>query len=585
MKSPSLEEIIVIGKPLAETIEEAYFVIDLHGRFHSFNDEMCSLVGYNRSELQSMTILDVTTAATLYRAAEISREAKKNGREVTISDYEIIHKDGSFRKLEITGSFIGDASKKYHGFHGVAKDQKEQRGLKRALRESEEKYRHLIENINEVVYQTDNYGVVTYVSPSVEWTGGYTQEEIIGHPFTDFVYEEDLGERMDRFQDILYGLGNATLYRFRTKDGTARWVKTAARPIHENGHSVGIRGVLTDVTDIIETRERLRLSEGRYRSILSDIEEGYFEVDLVGNIQFFNDSICKIFGYTRDEFMGINYRNIMVSESTQITFRIFNEIYRTGKPTGLVDFELIKKKGARFIGELSASLMMNDRGKPMGFRGVVRDVTERRRIESEWRGSLSKLQGAFKKTIDCLVSAFEMRDPYTAGHQRRVAELTRAIAQEMNFTDDEIQDIYLASLIHDIGKIHIPIEILSKPTLLTETEFGIIKLHPQVGSKILLKGDFSWPIDKIIHQHHERLNGQGYPHGLKKNEILLEAQILSVADVVEAMSSHRPYRPALGIDIAMDEIISNKDILYNADVVDICVNLFKNKKFEFKELE
>ncbi|MEA3471491.1 MAG: HD-GYP domain-containing protein, partial [Thermodesulfobacteriota bacterium] len=209
------------------------------------------------------------------------------------------------------------------------------------------------------------------------------------------------------------------------------------------------------------------------------------------------------------------------------------------------------------------------------------DMTKRMQAENSMKQSLSELQGALEKTVDCLISAFEMRDPYTTGHQRRVAQLTRAIAQEMDFTADEIQCIHLASLVHDIGKIHIPIEILSKPTKLTDTEFGIIKMHSQVGYEILKKADFPWPIDKIIFQHHERLNGQGYPQGLKKDEIILEAQILAVADVVEAMSSHRPYRPALGIEIAIEEILANKGILYNAEVVDICVDLFRNKNFEF----
>jgi PAS domain S-box-containing protein/putative nucleotidyltransferase with HDIG domain len=706
MTNTILNENILQYKSILESIEEAYFVIDLPGRLRFFNDGFSNLLGYTRSELNGMTIQDFTTAGTLYRISEIYRDSKKTRQAVTISDYEIIHKDGSFRTLEIAGSFIGDASGTYHGFQGVAKDQTKQWGLRRALEESEEKYRHLIENINEVVYQTDNYGVVTYVSPSVEFTGGYTQAEIIGRPFTDFVYEEDLNGRMDRFREVLHGFEGATIYRFRTKNGETRWVRTAARPIHENGYAVGIRGALTDVTDIVETKEKLRQSEHRYRSILEDIEEGYFEVDLAGNLLFFNDSICKMFGYNRDELTGVNNREIIAPESAKKIFQTFNEIYRTGNSTGLVDYEFIKKDGTSSTGELSASLRTNNRGEPIGFRGVVRDVTERRRIESEWKQSnfivnaskdwmtlinrkyeyraangafcrahgktkeeiigrtvaeiwgekafyqsiknnidrcfageeinyktsfdkesfksqyfevacypfrnergfvdhvvlvshdmtkimlaetgmeesLSKLQGTLGKTIDCLISAFEMRDPYTAGHQRRVAELARAIAREMNLTEDAVQGIYMASIVHDIGKIHMPIEILSKPTPLTDIEFCIIQTHSQVGSEILKKADFPWPIDTIVNQHHERLNGLGYPQGLKKDEIVIEAQIIAVADVVEAMSSHRPYRPALSIDIAIEEILVNRGVLYNADAVDVCIDLFRNKQFKFGKL-
>lgn len=202
--------------------------------------------------------------------------------------------------------------------------------------------------------------------------------------------------------------------------------------------------------------------------------------------------------------------------------------------------------------------------------------------EGEAKKSLSKLRKAFGAIIQVLEKTVEIRDPYTAGHQRRVADLARLIAMEMGLSNDRIDGIKITGIIHDIGKIHIPAEILSKPRALTSIEFSLIKTHPQVGADILKAIDFPWPVDQIILQHHERVDGSGYPYGLSKRDILLDARILGVADVVEAMASHRPYRPALGIDKALKEISDNRGVLYDRDVVDVCLMLFKEKNYRFE---
>ena len=176
----------------------------------------------------------------------------------------------------------------------------------------------------------------------------------------------------------------------------------------------------------------------------------------------------------------------------------------------------------------------------------------------------------------------EARDPYTSGHQMKVSRLARAIAQDMALPNDTIDNIRMAGIIHDIGKISVPAEILSKPGKLTDIEFGLIKVHPQSGYDILKDAELPHPIAEIVLQHHERLDGSGYSHGLKDGQIILEARIVAVADVVEAMSSHRPYRPALGIEAALEEIEKHKGILYDKKVVEICSQLFKEKEFRFE---
>jgi len=194
--------------------------------------------------------------------------------------------------------------------------------------------------------------------------------------------------------------------------------------------------------------------------------------------------------------------------------------------------------------------------------------------------TLNDLQKAIDGIIEAMGLTVEIRDPYTAGHQKRVAEIAHAIAMEIGLSKQQIEGVRMAGVIHDIGKMAAPAEILSKPGKITEHEFGIIKSHPKVGYNILKKIDFPWPIAQIVYQHHERMDGSGYPQGLSGEDILLEARIMAVADVVEAMASHRPYRPALGIDIALEEISKNRGVFYDPEVVDACLRIFKEKKFK-----
>ncbi|MBN2467081.1 MAG: PAS domain S-box protein [Deltaproteobacteria bacterium] len=205
------------------------------------------------------------------------------------------------------------------------------------------------------------------------------------------------------------------------------------------------------------------------------------------------------------------------------------------------------------------------------------------RMENELEQQYTATKRLLEGTVDAIDAMLGMRDPYTAGHERRVAELACAIAAEMETDPDEMETIRIAGRLHDIGKISVPAEILSKPGRLNATEFAIIKTHPQAGYDIIKSIDFPAPIATMVHQHHERSDGSGYPLGLSGENICFEARILAVADVVEAMASHRPYRPACGIEAALDEISQNQDILYDAAVVDACLRLFSTKGFRFPE--
>jgi len=222
------------------------------------------------------------------------------------------------------------------------------------------------------------------------------------------------------------------------------------------------------------------------------------------------------------------------------------------------------------------NLEINNRLYIMDMEKIIDERTE------AVQEAMKKLGKSIDGIIKAMSSMVEMRDPYTAGHQQRVADLAEYISVEMGLPKERVEGIRMAGLIHDLGKISVPAEILTKPGKLSDIEFNLIKVHPQAGYDILRDIEFPWPIDKIVLQHHERMNGSGYPNGISGEEILLESRIMAVADVIEAMASHRPYRSALGLGAAKEEIIKNKDILFDPMVVDACVKVISNGNFQFR---
>jgi len=213
------------------------------------------------------------------------------------------------------------------------------------------------------------------------------------------------------------------------------------------------------------------------------------------------------------------------------------------------------------------------------YRKNLEQVVQKR--TAELQETLAKLRKAIMAIIHAMTLTVEVRDPYTAGHQRRVSNLARYIATEMGLSEDQIDGIRLAGVLHDLGKISVPVELLTKPSRLTDIEYKMIQTHPQVAFDILSEIEFPWPIAKIVYQHHERMDGSGYPLGLSGENILIEARIIAVADTVEAMSSHRPYRPSLGIDEALKEISEKRNVVYDPQIVDACMSLFRDKNFKF----
>jgi PAS domain S-box-containing protein/putative nucleotidyltransferase with HDIG domain len=248
-----------------------------------------------------------------------------------------------------------------------------------------------------------------------------------------------------------------------------------------------------------------------------------------------------------------------------------------GKPQ-FFEWKYLRPDGTLFDAEVSFNRV--DIGSQVFLQAIVRDITDRKQAAEKLERTLENLRQTTTATVQVMAHVVETRDAYTAGHQRRVADIAVAIAGEMQLPSHTIEGIRMAGVIHDIGKISIPAEILSKPGDLRRKEFELIKDHPQMGYEILKDVEFPWPIAEIVHQHHERMDGSGYPNGLRGGEILLEARIIAVSDVVEAIASHRPYRPARGIDTALEEIKTNQGILYDRDVVDACLSLFRERGYK-----
>jgi PAS domain S-box-containing protein/putative nucleotidyltransferase with HDIG domain len=306
--------------------------------------------------------------------------------------------------------------------------------------------------------------------------------------------------------------------------------------------------------------QALEASEQRLSTIIEKNADAILVTDLEGRVRFANPAAAHLLGRETTALLGQPFA-VPPGEHP-------NEI------------EIVRPDGTRVPAELR-NVNTHWGGQPAHLLTLL-DLSERHRLEEERLAGARHLQAVLMQTIEAVSLTVEKRDPYTAGHQRRVAELAAAIGRELGLDEDQIVGIHTGGLIHDIGKIYVPAEILARPGRLTEMEYELIKTHAQIGREIIAGVDFPWPVADMVGQHHERLDGSGYPLGLAGEAIAPEARIMAVADVVEAISSHRPYRPALGLEPALDEISRQRGILFDPDAVDACLTLFREKGFAFE---
>ncbi len=408
---------------------------------------------------------------------------------------------------------------------------------------------------------------------------GYSREESIGRTPQEagvWISPEDQDRLLEgiRRQGRVAGIE----LRFRKKSGEEGIMLGSAGLISLAGEA-HLLGMALDITERKRAEEALRSSEERSKR--------YFELGLIGMVLSsptkgtleVNDEACRMLGYERDELLHMSWAQVTHPDDLEANYAYANRLL-AGEIDGYTfDKRYIRKDGKVIYGTMSAKCVRGADGSIDYIVSLIQDITKRKEAEERLGSTLANLRKAVGGTIQAIVQVVEMRDPYTAGHQRRVADLARSIAAEMGLSSDIVEGIRIAAVMHDIGKVSVPAEILSKPGKLTQNELELIKDHPLTGYDILKDVDFPWPIAEIIYQHHERLDGSGYPRGLKGDDVLLEARIIALADVVEAIASHRPFRPAHGIDVALDEITKNKGVLYDPFVVDACLTLFLEKGY------
>ncbi len=452
----------------------------------------------------------------------------------------------------------------------------ERKRLEKELEERELRFRLLFDSAPLGYQSLDING--NFIDVNQAWldTLGYTREEVIGSWFGDFLapgYKEAFRERFPLFKaqgkihsefEMVHKKGQCLFIAFDGKIGNDLY-----------GNFKQTHCILKDITEQKRAEELLRESEERYQSLFEQAGDGIFILDTSGNILSVNKIFANMHGFTVEEIRSMGLEGLDVEGAAPAPERI-RRIMRG--ETLSFEVEHYHKDGHTFPMAVTANLVSSGNEKLIIV--IHRDLTERKQAEIRLKETLENLRKAVNTTIQVMVSVVEARDPYTAGHQLRVADLARAIATEMGLSRDRIDGLRMAGTIHDLGKISIPAEILSKPTKLTNIEFSLIKGHSQTGYEILKNVESSWPLAQIVYQHHERMDGSGYPRKLKGDEILLEARIMAVADVVESMASHRPYRPALGMDVALNEIEQNRGVYYDDAVADACLRLFREKGFK-----
>jgi PAS domain S-box-containing protein/putative nucleotidyltransferase with HDIG domain len=432
----------------------------------------------------------------------------------------------------------------------------------------------VFENIQDSIIVTDLEGNIIRWNPAAERMFGYHKTEVFSKNLGILTTKVVKGKLRD-------GRWSGEM-NFIRKDGTEGICETTVIPLRDEQNNItAVFGVSHDITERKQAEKRLQKERDKAKTYLDIAGVMFIALDNKGKVTLVNKKGCEILGCEEKEIFGKNwFDNFLPKRITKEVKTVFNKLIRNN--VAFIEYyenPVVTKNGGEKIIAWHNTVLKDNDGNIIGSLSSGEDITNRKQSEEELQRSYYKLRETLIATVNTLASTVEMRDPYTAGHQRRVTILACAMAEEMGLTEAQFDGLRMAGLVHDIGKFSVPVEILNKPGRISETEFNIIKVHPQAGYDILKEIEFPWPVAQIVLQHHERLDGSGYPQGLKDGGIMLEAKILAVADVVEAMASHRPYRPALGIEVALEEITKNRGLLYDPEVVDCCIRLFTEKGF------
>jgi len=574
---------------IAENTSDVIWSADKHLRYTYFSPSVYMQRGFMPQEILQMKAEQVIVASSIDPvingvAEAIWRfESDPGGGPVTYTgEMEVFCKNGSTKWTETSFTVIGDEQGKFNGVMGISRDITQRRRAERALIESETKYRSLIETSSSGVAVADETGVLTMVNDRLCQIYGYSREEVLRRQFFDFIHPDDKNKIISDFMEAVTKGQTLPAIEFRglRKDGSVIWLFTNPSALVMEGRLAGFSVIIQDITSLKQAEAALKDSEQRYRSLFQHNPNAVYSLDLQGRFTSINAAAVILSGYSEAEAEKMCLQQIIAPEHLETVRRHFARACG-GEPQAY-ELAIINKNGKKIDCFVTSTPIIID-GKVIGVYGIGEDITGRKQAAKDLKAALENASSTLDGTIEAIAMMSELRDPYTAGHQRMVSQLAVAIAEELGLEQNQVQDLAVAGLLHDVGKVYVPSEILSKPGKLTNLELGLAKAHAEASYNIVRSIKFSGPIAHIVWQHHERIDGSGYPQGLVGDQIMLEARILAVADVVEAMVSHRPYRPALGLDKALDEITMNRSILYDAQVVDACLLLFNEKGFKFRD--
>lgn len=542
-----------------------------------FGPQYLRMLGYNPDELtaRAETLELLLHPDDRERALLTMASVEREGPDQGAMEFRLRTNAGGWCWIRSAWRVVGRApdgrALRLVGTHVDITAQKE---AERRLRSSSEYLAEIIDAIGDPVFVKDEVFRFTLVNNALCTMLGKSRDELLGTTGGEFLPPDQMDHFLDVDRMVLSsGEENLCEELLTDRNGEIRTIVTRkTRHVSHDGARY-IVGVIRDVTERKLAELALQESEEKYRLVVETASEAIFIVQ-DESLQFANAATLKLFQRSAEEVAGRPLVEFIHPDDRAMVLErnlrlLAGETVEKGH-----QFRVVNPAGDVRWAELNAA-RAEWHGRPATVN-LLSDITER-------VDALERLKRSQNSIIRSVGAITEMRDPYTAGHQERVAALATAIASEMRLNQDRIDGLRVAAELHDIGKMSIPAEILSKPAKLTEVEFSLVREHSQTGYEILKDIDFPWPIAEIVLQHHERVDGSGYPRGLAGNQICLEAKILAVADTVEAMASHRPYRPALGIDAALQEIREQEGKLYDAEVVAMCVQLFADG-FEFAQV-
>lgn len=565
---------------IVDTANEGVWVFDENYITTYANKRMADMLGFEPDELIGKSLKDFINEKDIphYEMEVTKRKQGLSGR------YErmLRKKDGTYMWALVSATPILDNDKKFIGSFAMFTDITDKKNAEEALRKSEEKYRSIFENAVEGIFQSTPDGRLITVNPTMARIFGFNSpEEMLENVLSIGKQLYTCYEDRHRFKKILEekGIVEGFEAQFFRKDGSVLWGSLNVRAVKDkDGNIQYYEGTLEDITLRKKAEDELKKSEEKYRDIFENAVEGIFQVTPDGKYLSVNPALARIHGFSSPEEM--------ISSVTDIGHQLYvdpsrrAELKKRMMEDGYVkDFEILMRKKDASLQWVSVTshAVKDNNGNIQYYEGMLVDITSRKLAEEE----AEKYKKILNGLIDIICRIIETKDPYVKGHHRRVSMLAKAICEEMEFTKEKIDMIGIAGMIHDIGKTVIPTEILIKPDKLNAIEFNIIKTHPEVGYEIIKDSGLPGYVAEIVLQHHERLDGSGYPKGLKGIDILIEACILAVSDVVEAMSSKRPYREAFSFDVIIQELKKGRGVLYHSVVVDACINLLEKKTFRF----